>query len=969
MTGTTISRAGWITRRRLVERAADAPVVVLAAPGGWGKTTLAAQLAVGWSAALVAVRLDADADPHAVVAALRRGLRRAGVTDLAELAPDRSPDEVADALLGALTQRTDPVALLVDEVQRLTPSAAAWLRAFADDLPAPHRVVIAGRSIDRALVRRPGHGWVKYGVDDLRFTADEVTELLDGADREDVEGVVAGTEGWPVAVALAVAGSLSDPGDRRSGRVIDVLLDDVLGADRARLGALGRLPLLDPVVCEIAAGTGSFETLVASGVPMRRSGRWWSLADPVRDTLAAGSSPLDSRTATIVAGEYELHTGVRFLLDAGEHDALIELLGRRHWSELNQFAAPELDALLTAAQDASSVEPEALARALLNAARSAEMVDPGLRRAWIGRGIELVEPGTDVSLELRAEAVLDQTGRADPAALDEARSLLQRLPPMHRARPRLLLTVGIVNAFRGGPDELVVAERAFTEAAALLAASGETRWQAEALKRLAFMVSYHGGRIALAAEQQAAALALLTPGARDWAVAMTYYADILDTLGRSAEAAAAASEAYEYGRRVGDAVATGYGAWSLAIVAAHRHDADETRRWLDEVERSPGNWAGEVPGQEFLAFGADLLGGLGDRAGAAVYRDRCAARVGDGGTQSLVDVVDGRLEAMYGDPRRAIELFERLDDEPYATIRTKWVRMLFRALAGFRLGERVEATKWIERALAVAETMGLPDLPHRHEPTLVAMLAPVWPGGAGPAVTARVTALGGFAVIRGSEIVTPAPGNPATLVKLLALRGTLTAEQVIDQLWPEADVTTGRSRLRNLLNRVRSQSGELVVRDGEMLRLAADVESDLARFDELVEATLTAEPDDRAGLARVALTAYGGELLPGDAYEDWAAGPRERVRRRLLSLLDLVADDALERGDVDEAMRLLDTAIEREPLEEVRYVRAAEALLAAGRTAAAREVIARGANSLDEIGVRPSAAFAAISATLDDRRT
>ena len=368
-------------------------------------------------------------------------------------------------------------------------------------------------------------------------------------------------------------------------------------------------------------------------------------------------------------------------------------------------------------------------------------------------------------------------------------------------------------------------------------------------------------------------LALLPSGTRDWAVGMTYYADILDHLGRSAESEAAALAALEYGNRVGDSFVIGLAAWTLAIVYAHRNDLDATRRWLDEVERSPGNWSAAISGQEFLSFGSDLLGTLGDREGVYAYRERCAARVADGGTQSIVDVLDGRLEAMFGDPHRAIELFDRLDGEPWATIRAKWIRSLFRALSALRLGERAVATRYIERSLELVEQMGVPDLPFRHEPHLVQLLADVWPGGDAPApAAAHVAVLGRFVVTRGTDVVTPAPGNPATLVKVLALRGSLTADQAIDLLWPDADVSTGRSRLRNLLNRIRGQAGELVVRNAEVLELGAEVVTDVARFDELVEHTLAAPSAERPGAARVAMAAYGGELLPGHAYEDWAAG-------------------------------------------------------------------------------------------------
>ncbi len=51
----------------------------------------------------------------------------------------------------------------------------------------------------------------------------------------------------------------------------------------------------------------------------------------------------------------------------------------------------------------------------------------------------------------------------------------------------------------------------------------------------------------------------------------------------------------------------------------------------------------------------------------------------------------------------------------------------------------------------------------------------------------------------------------------------------------------------------------------------------------------------------------GVVALPADRYADWAAVPRERLPRRHLPLLDLVAEDAIARGDLDEATSLLDT--------------------------------------------------------------
>jgi DNA-binding SARP family transcriptional activator len=217
----------------------------------------------------------------------------------------------------------------------------------------------------------------------------------------------------------------------------------------------------------------------------------------------------------------------------------------------------------------------------------------------------------------------------------------------------------------------------------------------------------------------------------------------------------------------------------------------------------------------------------------------------------------------------------------------------------------------------------------------------------------RLRLLGGFE-LTGDGIGTPPPGRAATLVKVLALRRTLTVDQAVDLLWPDTDPATGRARLRNLLERVRRSSGPIVERRGDAIAIADDVDIDAVRFDRLTAEALAAPAERRAGLARQALVAYRGELLPADRYEDWAAAPRERLQRSHLALVELVAADAESRGDLDEALRLLDVAMEAEPLDTSRHVRAARALLRQGRPTAAGDLVRRAVAQELDLGVRVS---------------
>lgn len=225
-------------------------------------------------------------------------------------------------------------------------------------------------------------------------------------------------------------------------------------------------------------------------------------------------------------------------------------------------------------------------------------------------------------------------------------------------------------------------------------------------------------------------------------------------------------------------------------------------------------------------------------------------------------------------------------------------------------------------------------------------------------LTVRV--LGGFVVTRGEDDITPLPGLGARLVKLLAVAGTgegMQVDEVIDVLWPDVLSDAGRVRLRNVLSRLRQSSGELVARDGEWLRLAADAVVDLHRFERLARAALIASKasdSEAPSLARAALAAHGGALLPDSPYDAWATSSRERVRRRLLELLDLLAADHQRAGRTDDAVRLMERGIELDTYDEERYVAAAELRLAQGRHGAALSLVRRAREIVTDLGLAPS---------------
>ncbi|HEY7133547.1 MAG TPA: BTAD domain-containing putative transcriptional regulator [Acidimicrobiia bacterium] len=223
-------------------------------------------------------------------------------------------------------------------------------------------------------------------------------------------------------------------------------------------------------------------------------------------------------------------------------------------------------------------------------------------------------------------------------------------------------------------------------------------------------------------------------------------------------------------------------------------------------------------------------------------------------------------------------------------------------------------------------------------------------------VTIRL--LGHFAVLEGETERTPPPGNGATLLKFLALRsGRAHVEEIVETLWPGTPVDRGRSRLRNVLGRLRQASGPIVERNGDLLMLSASVLVDAERFEREAEDALartSTDSDAAATAASAALDRFEGDLLPDARYEPWATAPRERLRRYHLALLDLVAEQALAAGHLDAAIAYWQRAIAVEPLEDSRLVRLAEVLADAGRVGAARDALRHARAVVRELGLMDS---------------
>jgi len=650
----------------------------------------------------------------------------------------------------------------------------------------------------------------------------------------------------------------------------------------------------------------------------------------------------------------------------GNVEVMAALLDTRHWTDLESIGFTQLSQLI---DTIPAPTMRAHAGVLVQAARAAEAHRPALRRAWLEQLEQLAQSAPRAQLD-GVDPLVRRAGDAERARdlvrsvrLDDAIALAESV--VAAAAPNELVTLGRAklaiahaNAFTSSDESYATAERRFEEAAELFGLAGEHRLQAEALARLGYNVLFHQGKPAASAAKLELAVALLPSGDRTRASWLTSYADVLDWLGQTAESDAAVTEAIEIGERLRDNSVLGLAHWTRAWSMGRRGDLPGLRTAMREVERLRPGWLDQANGVEFWGSLADQFIALGDTESLQHCRTKAEELGARVGYPQAVAMMTARIDALSGDEaatRAALVTLAELDRSVGAAVNTRWVRRLEAAVASLRLGELDAARSYAAASIALCEEMGLPDLARRFELPLVQQLAPVWPAEQGDTVpdATTITMLGTFAVRTGHHDVTPPAGHPSTLLKLLVLRKTMTTDAVIDALWPDADIDTGRSRLRNTMNRLRTRSGALIERRGETLELVSTARADTDVFERAAADAIAADPSMRIGLGRQAIALYTGELLPGDTFEDWAAAPRERMLRRYLSLIDMVAEAAQADGNHDEAARLLDLGIAADALDERRYIRLADLLLSQGRANAARQVAERGLAVFAELGLPP----------------
>ncbi len=369
-------RATLVARPRLLARLDEGmsrPLTLVAAPAGFGKTTLVAAwraksaqgLPVAW------LTLDeADNDPARfldyAIAALGMVLPGLGCNARSMLAESPTPptEVVVTVLVNELADLDRDVALVLDDLHVIASDAVhRGLAFFLEHAPPRAHVVITTRAdppLPLARLRARDQV-VEIRAEDLRFTLEEAAEFLRqsmgiAATPEQVAEIEARTEGWAAGLQLAALALRQRPDDPAvldsfgGGHryVLDYLAGEVLAGlePETREFLLGTAPLhyLSGPLCDAVLGRDDsqamIERLCAANlfvVALDDEGRWYRYHRLFRDflltRLAETRSPAEIARLHCRAGQWHAAHGytrraVADFLAAEDYPAAADLIER-----------------------------------------------------------------------------------------------------------------------------------------------------------------------------------------------------------------------------------------------------------------------------------------------------------------------------------------------------------------------------------------------------------------------------------------------------------------------------------------------------------------------------------------------------------------------------------------------------------------------------------------------------------------
>jgi LuxR family transcriptional regulator, maltose regulon positive regulatory protein len=340
--------------------------VLVCAPSGYGKSVVVGQWVERDPRPFPTVILGAEHnDPALLVASIIAALDPVepvpAEVEVALANPQPSMEKVVLPRLGAaIEQRGLPFVLVLDDFECIeSPQALAVISAIMGRFPRGSKLVLLTRTepalpVGRLRVHRE---LTELGPQDLKMRRVECQELLLSIglqlSSEQLETVVARTEGWPAALYLAGMALIEEPnlataiarfaGDDRF--VVDYISDEFLGAiSQQRLEFLRRASVLDrlsgdlcDVVLQQRGSATELRDLSHSNVlltPLDRRDKWFRFHPLFREMLRAElrratpeeEAELNRRASEWWAAKGDWDRAMTHAVDAGALDRAGELL-------------------------------------------------------------------------------------------------------------------------------------------------------------------------------------------------------------------------------------------------------------------------------------------------------------------------------------------------------------------------------------------------------------------------------------------------------------------------------------------------------------------------------------------------------------------------------------------------------------------------------------------------------------------
>jgi LuxR family maltose regulon positive regulatory protein len=358
-------RPGIVERSALVDRllAHDGePLLAVAAPPGYGKSTVLAQWSARQSRKVAWVSLDdADNDPAVLLFETAMALNRLDVLDddVVRSLRSRSPStSAALARLVGVGRGADDVAVVLDHLEAVdNPEALDVVAELALRLPRGSRMAVATRAklpLPTPLLRSRGE-LVEVGIDDLAMNRDEAALLFDGVGvrfgDDAIDRLVEKTEGWPAGLYLAaIAAKLGRASDDLSFSGSDRIVADYFRTEvLARLEPstvefLIRTAILDQLsgaLCDaVLERSGShqvLEQLEGSNlllVAVDRQGEWYRYHRLFRELLLTEArrqdpelvAALHARATNWLESKRMVEAAIGHAQLAGDHEAVARLV-------------------------------------------------------------------------------------------------------------------------------------------------------------------------------------------------------------------------------------------------------------------------------------------------------------------------------------------------------------------------------------------------------------------------------------------------------------------------------------------------------------------------------------------------------------------------------------------------------------------------------------------------------------------